>query len=64
MIISDFAAASVLIAMGAVLGKVNHIQLCMMAAIQVVLQQVNEWIGIHKFHVRSTVTDVIDSFST
>jgi ammonium transporter Rh len=51
MIISDFAAASVLIAMGAVLGKVNHIQLCMMAVIQVVLQQVNEWIGLHKYHV-------------
>ncbi|CAF1348742.1 unnamed protein product [Rotaria sp. Silwood1] len=46
---ADFVSASILISMGAVLGKVNAVQLILMAAIEVPIQVVNEWIGLHLF---------------
>lgn len=41
---AEFAAATVLISFGAVLGKINALQLLIMAIIEVVLFQVNEYI--------------------
>ena len=46
MLSADFAAATVLISFGAVLGKTSPMQLLIMALIEVVLSQVNEWIGL------------------
>ena len=46
MLTADFAAATVLISFGAVLGKTSPIQLIVMALIEVVLSQINEWIGL------------------
>lgn len=51
IITADFAAATVLISMGALLGKVNHMQLIIMAVIETVLAQVNEWIGLKHLKV-------------
>lgn len=48
MLSADFAAATVLISFGAVLGKTSPIQLLIMALIEVVLSQINEWIGLDK----------------
>lgn len=50
MLSADFASATVLISFGAVLGKTSPLQLLIMALIEVVLSQVNEWIGLDKFH--------------
>lgn len=52
IITADFAAATVLISMGALLGKVSHMQLLVMAFIETILAQVNEWIGLKHFKVR------------
>ncbi|XP_052788239.1 ammonium transporter Rh type A-like [Mya arenaria] len=49
MLSADFAAATVLISFGAVLGKASPIQLIVMALIEVVLAQINEWIGLDIF---------------
>lgn len=46
MLSADFAAATVLISFGALLGKTSPMQLLIMALIEVVLSQVNEWIGL------------------
>lgn len=46
MLSADFAAATVLISFGAVLGKTSPMQLLVMALIEVVLSQINEWIGL------------------
>ena len=51
MLSADFAAATVLISFGAVLGKTSPLQLLVMALIEVVLSQVNEWIGLDKLGV-------------
>lgn len=45
----DFVSASILISMGAVLGKVNGVQLILMSFIEVPVQVVNEYIGAHLF---------------
>ena len=45
LITADFVSASILISMGAVLGKINAVQLILMSSIEVPLQVVNEWIG-------------------
>lgn len=47
MLSADFAAATVLISFGAVLGKTSPMQLLIMALIEVVLSQINEWIGLY-----------------
>lgn len=49
MLSADFAAATVLISFGAVLGKTSPLQLLLMALIEVVLAQVNEWVGLDIF---------------
>ncbi|UJR20610.1 hypothetical protein I4U23_023735 [Adineta vaga] len=46
---ADFVSAIILISMGAILGKVNALQLILMAFIEVPIQVVNEWIGLHFF---------------
>ncbi|CAF0772256.1 unnamed protein product [Rotaria sordida] len=46
---ADFVSASILISMGALLGKVNSVQLIVMSFIEVPIQVVNEWIGLHLF---------------
>lgn len=48
MLSADFAAATVLISFGAVLGKTSPLQLLIMAFIEVVLAQINEYIGLDK----------------
>lgn len=45
MITADFACGAVLISMGAVLGKVTHSQLLVMALVEVVFYAINEQIG-------------------
>ncbi|OWF53145.1 ammonium transporter Rh type A-like [Mizuhopecten yessoensis] len=45
---ADFAAATVLISFGAVLGKTSPLQLIVMGLIEVVLSQINEYIGLDK----------------
>nr|XP_022327191.1 ammonium transporter Rh type A-like [Crassostrea virginica] len=50
MLTADFAAATILISFGAVLGKTGPLQLLIMAFIEVVLAQVNEHIGLHYLH--------------
>ncbi|XP_060063556.1 ammonium transporter Rh type A-like [Ylistrum balloti] len=48
MLSADFAAATVLISFGAVLGKTSPLQLIIMGLIEVVLCQINEYIGLDK----------------
>ncbi|CAF3018761.1 unnamed protein product [Rotaria sp. Silwood2] len=45
LITADFVSISILISMGAVLGKVNVFQLILMAFCEVPVQVVNKWIG-------------------
>ena len=49
---ADFCAAAVLISFGAVLGKTSLTQLLVMATFEVVVQGINEHIGLHYLHVR------------
>jgi ammonium transporter Rh len=49
--VADFCAAAVLISFGAVLGKVSLSQLIIMATFEVIIQSVNEHIGLHFFKV-------------
>ena len=53
MLTADFAAATVLISFGAVLGKTSPLQLLIMAVIEVVLSQVNEHIGLDILKVKA-----------
>jgi ammonium transporter Rh len=46
LLVADFCSAAVLISFGAVLGKTSPIQLLIMATIEVVVQSVNEYIGL------------------
>jgi len=47
LLVADFCAAAVLISFGAVLGKASLSQLIVMATCEVVIQGVNELIGLH-----------------
>lgn len=47
---ADFAIAAVLISYGAVLGKVSPLQLTIMTMIELVIYNVNEWIGRSYLH--------------
>ncbi|KAH3796917.1 ammonium transporter Rh type A-like isoform X2 [Dreissena polymorpha] len=49
MLSADFAAATVLISFGAVLGKASPLQLLIMALVEVVFAQINEFIGLYMF---------------
>lgn len=51
LLFSDFASAAVLISMGAVLGKTSNLQLLIMAFFEIIIFQVNEWIGLSKLIV-------------
>ena len=51
MISGDFAAATVLISFGAVLGKTSPLQLLVMAIIEVLFAQLNTFIGHKYLHV-------------
>ncbi|ELU18387.1 hypothetical protein CAPTEDRAFT_137751 [Capitella teleta] len=51
LLVSDFASAAVLISMGAMLGKASPLQYIIMAFFEIVLFQVNEWIGLTHFKV-------------
>jgi ammonium transporter Rh len=46
---ADFVSAAILISMGAVLGKINNVQLILMAFLEVPIQAVNEYIGSRLF---------------
>lgn len=52
MVTADFATATVLISFGAVLGKTSPTQLLVMAILEVLFAQLNEYIGVDKLHVR------------
>ena len=58
LLYADFCAAAVLISFGAVLGKTSPIQLLIMATIEVVVQSVNEYIGIHYLKVFSLIINL------
>jgi ammonium transporter Rh len=47
LLVADFCAAAVLISFGAVLGKTSLTQLVIMAFVEVILQSINEHIGLH-----------------
>ena len=51
MLSADFAAATVLISFGALLGKVSPLQLLVIALIETILGQINEYVGVHVLHV-------------
>ena len=51
LLVADFCAAAVLISFGAVIGKTSPTQLLIMATIEVVIQSVNEHIGVHYLNV-------------
>ncbi len=51
LITSDFAAATVLISFGGVLGKISKLQLLLFGIFEVVFYAVNEKILSHKLHV-------------
>lgn len=51
LLTSDFAAATVLISFGALLGKASPSQLIVMAIIEIVLFSVSEHLGLHTFKV-------------
>jgi hypothetical protein len=51
--VSDFCSAAVLISFGAIIGKASLSQLIIMAFVEVVLQSVNEFIGINYLQVNS-----------
>ena len=53
MLVSDFAAAAVLISFGVVIGKTSPLQLIVMTLIEIVFYVVNEVIGRNLLGVRS-----------
>ena len=53
MIGGDFAAAIILISMGAVLGKTSPLQLLVMAMLEVAFSQFNGWVCKTRLHVRN-----------
>lgn len=50
LLVADFCAAAVLISFGAVIGKASLSQLVLMATVEVVVQSVNEYIGVNYLH--------------
>lgn len=55
MVTYNFATATVLISFGAVLGKTSPIQLLIMGIIEILLAQLNEYIGVDLLHVSQTI---------
>jgi hypothetical protein len=54
MLVSDFAAAAVLISFGVVIGKTSPLQLIVMTLIEIVVFVINEVIGRNLLGVRSS----------
>ncbi|GAV08644.1 hypothetical protein RvY_18306 [Ramazzottius varieornatus] len=52
LISADFTAATILITLGVVLGKLSTVQYIMMVLIETVLVTLNEWIIIDLFHIK------------
>ncbi len=52
LLVADFCAATILISFGAVIGKATISQLIIMATIEVVIQNVNQYIGVEYFKVK------------
>ena len=52
LLVADFCSAAVLISFGAVIGKTSLTQLIIMAMFEVVIQGINEHIGLHYLKVR------------
>lgn len=63
LLVSDFCAAAVLISFGAVLGKASLSQLIIMATFEVVIQSVNEHIGLHYLHVYITYFNIFNALT-
>lgn len=51
LLVANFCSAAILISFGAVIGKASLSQLIFMATIEVVIQSVNEYIGVNYFKV-------------
>jgi len=51
MVSADFAAATVLISFGAVLGKTSPLQLLIMGMVEVVVAQINGYVCSELLHV-------------
>lgn len=62
MVSADFAAATVLISFGAVLGKTSPLQLLVMGMIEVVVAQLNGWVCHEMLHVRILLVVLVDFF--
>ena len=52
LLVADFTAAAVLISFGAVIGKASITQLVFMATVEVIVQSVNEHIGLEYLKVK------------
>ena len=55
LLTADYAAIAVLISLGAVMGKLNPIQIFMMASNEVVFFAVNQFLGVGLFRVRKLI---------
>jgi len=53
LLVADFCAAAVLISFGAVIGKASLSQLLVMATVEVVIQSINEYIGLDYLKVKN-----------
>ena len=51
LLVADFCSAAILISFGAVIGKASLTQLIVMALFEVVVQGINEHIGLHYLQV-------------
>ena len=55
MLTSDFACAAVLISFGALLGKASPIQMLVCAFLEIIVFQVNEYVGLTHFEVPTQI---------
>lgn len=56
MLTADFAAATVLITFGALLGKTSPLQMIIIAVIEIVIFSINEYVGVKLLKVRHQYT--------
>jgi ammonium transporter Rh len=52
---ADFATVSVIISLGAVIGKTSPLQLIVMAMIEIAIFATNEWFGLHVLKVSDLI---------
>ena len=62
LINSDIASATILISFGAVLGKVSALQLLVMALVENVIYEVNEYIVFDVLHVSLSAFSVLAQY--